>query len=221
MTHAAEPVLVPAEPLAPQPVSHGRAAVRIVVALTLAGAVAGAAWAWLAPPISAAIGLNRSGERVHGYVGDGADHLFLGAFLLVGLVSVVALAGAVWAWRGQEHRGPLAVVALSVGSMTAAGAAAGVGAALALWRYGALDIASAPVTPERRVYYVTEAPAVFFGHAPLEIALTVVFPAGVAALVYALFALSTVRDDLGVAAPSGPAPTAAGAPPSDPGSPSR
>ena len=47
------------------------------------------------------------------------------------------------------------------------------------------------------MFYVTEAPAVFFGHSPLQIAASIVFPAGVAALVYAICALSTTRDDLG------------------------
>ena len=47
------------------------------------------------------------------------------------------------------------------------------------------------------MHYVVEAPAVFFGHAPLQIAATILFPAAVAALVYALMAVSTSRDDLG------------------------
>ncbi|MCH9643193.1 MAG: DUF2567 domain-containing protein, partial [Actinomycetia bacterium] len=45
--------------------------------------------------------------------------------------------------------------------------------------------------------YIVEAPAVFFGHSPLQIAATVLVPAGVAALVYLLAAAATVRDDLG------------------------
>jgi hypothetical protein len=65
------------------------------------------------------------------------------------------------------------------------------------WRYGVIDIAGAPVSPERRVHYVMEAPAVFFGHSPLQIAATILLPAAAAALVYALMAVSTQRDDLG------------------------
>ena len=42
------------------------------------------------------------------------------------------------------------------------------------------------MSPEHRVHYVTEAPAVFFGHSPLQIATTILFPAAAAALVYAL-----------------------------------
>jgi len=64
-------------------------------------------------------------------------------------------------------------------------------------RYGTIDIAGAPISPQHRVHYVTEAPPVFFGHSPLQIAATILFPAAVAALVYALIAVSTSRDDLG------------------------
>jgi hypothetical protein len=53
------------------------------------------------------------------------------------------------------------------------------------------------VSPEHRVHYVVEAPAVFFGHSPLQIAATILLPAATAALVYALMAVSTQRDDLG------------------------
>ncbi|MBJ7385861.1 MAG: DUF2567 domain-containing protein, partial [Mycolicibacterium sp.] len=58
---------------------------------------------------------------------------------------------------------------------------------------------------------------------PLQIALTIVFPAGLAALAYALCVLSTPRDDLGAWPPvvTDPARTAADVPPVDPGSPSR
>ena len=89
------------------------------------------------------------------------------------------------------------VAALAIGAGAAAGAAAGVGAVLVRLRYGAIDIAAAPVSPEHRVHYVVEAPPVFFGHSPLQIAATILFPAAIAALVYALMAVSTARDDLG------------------------
>ena len=132
--------------------------------LTLAGAVVGAVWAWLAPPIQLVIALTRSGDRVRGYVGDESDLLFLGAFVMTGLLFVVAVTAAVAVWQWRPHRGPLAVGALSVGALAAAGAAAGVGAGLARWRYGVIDVAAAPISPEHRVFYVHQAPAVFFGH---------------------------------------------------------
>jgi hypothetical protein len=47
------------------------------------------------------------------------------------------------------------------------------------------------------VYYFTEAPPVFFGRAPLQIACTLLLPASTAALVYAVPAAATARDDLG------------------------
>ena len=89
------------------------------------------------------------------------------------------------------------VAALTLGSAVAAGAAAGVGALLVRSRYDVVDIAGAPISPEHRVHYLTEAPPVFFAHSPLLIAASIVFPAAMAALVYALIAVSTSRDDLG------------------------
>jgi hypothetical protein len=94
---------------------------------------------------------------------------------------------------------------LAIGSVAAAGAAAGVGALIARARYDVIDIAGAPISPEHRVHYVTEAPPVFFAHSPLLIAASALFPAAMAALVYALIAVSTSRDDLGGWPPEEPA----------------
>lgn len=216
----------------PPRLSHLQAAIRVVAALVVAGVVVGLAWAWLAPPIQLVIALTKSGDRVRGYVGDESDLLFLGAFVMSGLLFVTAVAAAVAAWQWRPHRGPVMVAALAVGSLAASGAAAGVGAAAARWRHGAVDVMAAPVTPEHRVYYTYEAGSVFFGSGPFQIAASVIIPAGVAALVYAICALSTKRDDLGAWPPeevpvlvapsgvSGPAPTAAADPPSDPSPPS-
>ena len=113
------------------------------------------------------------------------------------MLGVLAVIAAVLVWQWRAHRGPVMVAALAIGAAAAAGAAAGVGALLVHWRYGTIDVAGAPVSPEHRVHYVIEAPAVFFGHSPLQIAATVLLPAAVAALVYALMAVSTARDDLG------------------------
>jgi hypothetical protein len=177
--------------------SRRRAALTTAAGLTLAGAAVGALRAWLAPPIHGVVALTKSGNRVKGYLGNESDHFFVAAFLMVGMVSVLAFVAAVLVWKWRAHRGPVMAAALAVGSAAAAGAAAGVGAVLVHWRYGAIDIAGAPVSPEHRVQYVIEGPAVFFAQGQLQIATTILFPAAVAAFVYALMAVSTQRDDLG------------------------
>jgi Protein of unknown function (DUF2567) len=183
--------------VAPPRISRRRAVVITVVDLTVVGALIGALWAWLAPSIHGVVALTKSGERIKAYLGNEADHFFIAAFMLVGMVSVLAVIAAVLLWQWRAHRGPAMVAALAIGVAGATGAAAGVGAVLVRWQYEAIDIAAAPVSPEHRVHYIVEAPAVFFGHGPLQIAATVLFPAAAAALVYALMAVSTQRDDLG------------------------
>jgi hypothetical protein len=190
---------------APPRISRNRAAVTVVVGLALAGAVMGALWSWIAPPVHGVIALTKSGERVHAYLGNEADNFFIGAFLLVGLVVALAVVTAVLVWQWRPHRGPVLAAALAIGSVAAAGAAAGVGALIARARYDVIDISGAPISPEHRVHYVTEAPPVFFAHSPLLIAASVLFPAAMAALVYALIAVSTSRDDLGGWPPEEPA----------------
>ena len=91
---------------------------------------------------------------------------------------VVAVVAAVLVWQWRAHRGPTMVAALALGAAVAAGAAAGVGAVLVHWRYGAIDVDAAPISPEHRVHYVIEAPPVFFGHSPLQAAVTILFPGG-------------------------------------------
>jgi hypothetical protein len=181
----------------PPRIPRRRTVVITVAGLTLAGALVGALWAWLAPPIHGVVALTKSGERIKAYLGNEADHFFIAAFLIVGMLGVVAVVAAVLLWQWRAHRGPTMVAALSIGLAAGAGAAAGVGAVLVRWRYGAIDVAAAPVSPEHRVHYMVEAPAVFFGHSPLQIAATILLPAAAAALVYALMAVSTARDDLG------------------------
>jgi hypothetical protein len=206
--------------------SNLRAAIRVALGLVGVGVVLGVAWAFVAPPIQLVIALTKSGDRVRGYVGDESDLLFLGAFVMTGLLFAMAVAASVAAWQWRPHRGPMMVAALSVGSLAAAGAAAGVGAAVARLRHGVVDVAAAPVSAEHRVFYTHEAPSVFFGSGPFQVAASIVIPAGVAALVYAICALSTRRDDLGAWPPvevpylvgpaSGPVPTAVADQPSDP-----
>lgn len=181
----------------PPRISRKRAAVIVVVALAVTGVAIGALWAWLAPPIHGVVALTKGGDRVRAYLGNEADHFFVAAFMMVGMVCATAFVAAVLVWKWRAHRGPMMVAALGLGAAAAAGAAAGVGAALVHWRYGTIDIDAAPVSPGHRVHYVIEAPPVFFGHSPLQAAVTILFPAAVAALIYALIAVATARDDLG------------------------
>lgn len=222
--------MIGVEDVPPPRISRRGAMIRVVGALILAGVLVGVVWSFLAPPVQGVVALTRGGDRVRGYVGEDADHLFLAATLMVGLLTILAVTSAAAVWKWREHRGPEMVAALSAGLLLAAGAAAGVGAAIVGSRYDTVDVEGAPVTTAHRVHYVTEAPGVFFGHSPFLIAATIVFPAGIAALAYAIGALSTTRDDLGAwppspevlypAAATGPAPTAGGVPPGVPSEPS-
>ena len=192
-----EEAIVATNEVAPPRISRRRAVILTVAGLTVVGALVGALWAWLAPPIHGVVALTKRGERVKAFLGNEADHFFIAAVLMVGMLGALAIIAAVLLWQWRAHRGPVMVAAVAIGAAAAAGAAAGVGAILAHWRYGVIDIAGAPVSPEHRVHYVIEAPAVFFGHSPLQIASTILLPAAAAALVYALIAVSTQRDDLG------------------------
>src|SRR6478752_9226410 len=183
--------------VAPPRISRRRAAATVIVGLTAAGALTGALWAWIAPPIHGVIALTKSGDRVHAALGSETDNFFLAAFLLVGLVVVLGIVAAVLVWQWRPHRGPVMCAALAIGSAAAFGAAAGVGALIVRSRYDVIDIAAAPISPAHRVLYVTEAPPVFFAHSGWVIAASVLFPVAAATLIYALIAVSTTRDDLG------------------------
>jgi hypothetical protein len=183
--------------IVPPRISRRRAAVTVVAALAATGALIGALWAWLAPPVHGVVALTKGGERVRAHLGTEADNFFVAAFLVVGMLCVMAVVAAVLVWQWRAHRGPLMVAALALGGAAAAGAATGVGAVLVHWRYGSIDVGGAPISPDHRVHYVIEAPPVFFGHAPLLVAVTILFPAAIAALVYALTAVAVPRDDLG------------------------
>jgi Protein of unknown function (DUF2567) len=178
-------------------ISRRRAAITVTAGLLPVGALVGALWAWLAPPIKGAVVLSHSGERLHEYLGSEADHFFVSAFLMLGLLNVVAAVAAVLAWQWRPHRGPGMVTGLCTGVVIAAGAAVGVGVLLAHLRYGTPDFAAAPVSHEHPLYYVTEAPSVFFGPSWLQGACTLLLPAATAALVYAVPVAATARDDLG------------------------
>jgi hypothetical protein len=178
-------------------ISRRRAAITVAAGLLPVGALVGALWAWLAPPVKGAVALTHSGERVHEYLGSEADHFFVAAFLMLGLLNVVAAVAAVLAWQWRPHRGPGMVAGLCTGVVIAAGAAIGVGVLLAHLRYGAVNFAAVPVSHDHPLYYVTEAPSVFFGPSRLQSACTLLLPAATAALVYAVPVAATARDDLG------------------------
>jgi hypothetical protein len=177
--------------------SHRAAALRVVIGLALAGVLVGVVWSAVVPPIHGAVVLSRKGERVSGFIGDESDRVFLGASLMVGFLAVFAVVATVLVWQWRAHRGPLMAAALVSGCLAAGALAPSIGAVLAHWRYGAVDVAAVPISPEHRVYYTIEAPSALFGHSPWLIAATVVFPAGICALVFALCVLATKRDDLG------------------------
>jgi hypothetical protein len=177
----------------------GRARALVVVVLVLSGigVLIGGWWAWIAPPIHAVVALTHSGERVHDYLGSESDHFFVAPCLMLGLLTVVAVVASVLVWQRREQRGPGMVIALSLGSLIGAAAAAGVGALLVGLRYGALNFDAIPLSSDHKVAYVVQAPPVLFGHGPLQAALTLMWPAGIAALVYAVLAAASARDDLG------------------------
>jgi hypothetical protein len=181
---------------APPRRTHARAGLSVVVALAFCGAALGAAWAWIAPPIQTIVGLTKSGERVDAFLGKSADNQFVAMAIMVGLVTLLAIVSAVAVWQWRAHRGPVLAAALWIGQVVAAAAAAGTGAALVHWRYGTPD-RNVELSPENRVAYFTEAPAVLPGQHPLQIAVALLLPAAVAALTYAFLAVANPRDDLG------------------------
>ena len=177
--------------------SRRRAIAAIVAGLLPAGVLVGGLWAWLAPPIHGVVALTHDGERLHDYLGGESDHFFVAAFLMLGLLNVVAAVAAVLAWQWRPHRGPGMVAGLCTGVAIAAAAAIGVGVLLVHLRYGTVDFAGLPVSHDHPLHYFTEAPPVFFDRSGLQIACTLLLPAATAALVYAVPVAATGRDDLG------------------------
>ena len=174
-----------------------RAIVIAALGVAATGVVIGGLWAWIAPPIHAVVAITRVGERVHEYLGPESEHFFNAPCLMLGLLTVLAVVGPVLVWQWREHRGPAMVLGLSLGMATAAAAAATTGALLVRLAYGALNFDAVPLSGSPSVAYVTQAPPVFFSQEPLQVALTLMWPAGVAALVYAVLAAADARDDLG------------------------
>lgn len=171
----------------------------VTAGMAVAGAVAGVIWALIAPRATGLVGVTRSGKRIHDYVGNDSEHFFDSAAMMAGLMFALAVVSAVLMWQWRSYRGPAMVIGLLLGGVAAAGTAAGVGAGLVRLRYGHTDIGAVPA--DHKIHYMTEAPAVFFGHTPLQIVTTLLLPSAVAALTYAIIAAGSAHDDLGVDPP--------------------
>jgi Protein of unknown function (DUF2567) len=200
-------VTEPAGPAAPEfarvaAPSRVRAIVLAALGLSATGVLVGGLWTWMAPPIHLVVAITRSGERVHDYLGAESQHFFDVPCLMLGLLTVLAVVAPVLAWQWRRLRGPGMVIGLTTGMVGAAAVASAVGAVLVLLRYGALDVDKVPLLGKPSVGYVIQAPPVFFGHGPLQMATTLLWPAAVAALVYALLAAGSARDDLGSSGPT-------------------
>ncbi|HEY1440775.1 MAG TPA: DUF2567 domain-containing protein [Mycobacterium sp.] len=161
------------------------------------GVLIGGLWAWIAPPIHVVVAITRAGERVHDYLGTESEHFFNAPCLMLGLLTVVAVVAPVLAWQWRQRRGPRMVVGLSIGMVIVAVAATAVGALLVRLHYGASNFDAVPLFGKPAVAYVVQAPPVFFGLRPLQVVVTLFWPAAIAALVYALLAAGNARDDLG------------------------
>jgi hypothetical protein len=177
--------------------SRLRAIVLAALGLSATGVLVGALWAWMAPPIHLVVAMTRSGERVHEYLGTESQHFFDVPALMLGLLTVLAVVASVLTWQWRRLRGPGMVIGLTIGMVGAAALASAVGAVLVLLRYGALDVDRVPVLGSPAVSYVIQAPPVFFGPGPLQMAATLLWPAAIAALVYAMLAAGSAHDDLG------------------------
>jgi Protein of unknown function (DUF2567) len=181
---------------APQ-ASRARAIVVAALGFSATGVLIGGLWAWIAPPIHVVVAITRAGERVHDYLGTESEHFFNAPCLMLGLLTVVAVVAPVLAWQWRQRRGPRMVVGLSIGMVIVAVAAAAVGALLVRLQYGASNFDAVPLFGKPAVAYVVQAPPVFFGLGPLQVVVTLFWPAAIAALVYALLAAGNARDDLG------------------------
>ncbi len=177
--------------------SRTRALGRVVLGLSATGVGIGGLWAWIAPPIHAVVAITHSGERVRDYLGNESQHFFDAPCLMLGLLSFVAIVAPVLVWQWRESRGPGMVIGLAIGMLTGATAAGAVGAALVRLRYGALNFDAVPLSGDHKLAYVVEAPPVFFSDQWLSVAATLIWPVGIAALVYAVSAAGSARDDLG------------------------
>ncbi len=178
--------------------SRARAIVIAGLGSSATGVLIGALWAWIAPPIHAVVAMTREGERVHDYLGTESEHFFDAPCLMLGLLTALAVVGSVLVWQWREHRGPGMVIALSIGMVAAAAAASAAGAVLVRLSYGVLNFDAVSLSGSPSVAYVIQAPPVFFSDGPLQVTIILLWPAAIAALVYAVLAAADARDDLGI-----------------------
>lgn len=108
----------------------------MMLGLSATGVLVGGLWAWIAPPIHAVVAITRAGERVHEYLGSESQNFFIAPFMLLGLLSVLAVVASALMWQWREHRGPQMVAGLSIGLTTAAAIAA----ELARWWFGCATV---------------------------------------------------------------------------------
>jgi uncharacterized protein DUF2567 len=174
----------------------GKLLLAVTAGMAVAGVVVGIVWTLIAPPIHMAGKIGRTGKPAQDYLAGDENHLFDAAVMMIGLLTALGIISAVLLWQWRRRRGPGMVIALTVGGVAAAGAATGCGAGIARIRYGHTDVASLPA--DSKIHYFTEAPPVFFGHTPLQVIATLVLPAAMAALTYAVMAAASAYDDLGV-----------------------
>jgi hypothetical protein len=164
--------------------------------LTVVGAFVGVLWSVIAPGVHGAVADTRDNGRVYVHLGNEADNFFIATTMLTGMAAVVAVIVAAAAWQWKAHRGPVMACAITLGALASSAVAAGVGAALVRLRYGALDIAAAQLEEGQRIKYVVEAPAVFYGHTPTQIAVTLALAPCLAAVIYMFCVAACARDDL-------------------------
>ncbi|EUA08781.1 hypothetical protein I553_9838 [Mycobacterium xenopi 4042] len=140
--------------------------------------------------------LTHEGERVHDYLGNEADHFFVAAFLMLGLLTVVAVVASVlvWEWRptaGRRWWSRCRSAWWAPQRPQPAGRAAG---ACALRRRRHRRSAADARAPGALLH---RGAAGILRAGPLQIGCTLLLPAATTALVYAFLVAAAVRDDLG------------------------
>ena len=74
----------------------------VVAALAVTGVAIGALWAWLAPPVHGVVALTKGGDRVRAHLGNEADHFFVAAFMMVGMLCARPSSPRCWCGSGAR-----------------------------------------------------------------------------------------------------------------------